>query len=78
MTILEMLQQGRVLDLIGMGIMFVLMGIVMSAIGGGKTAVVKEASLPLAEPKTVNLPAQMGFEVTAAITAAVNEFRKNK
>jgi oxaloacetate decarboxylase gamma subunit len=83
MTIAEMLEQSGVLTLLGMGIVFgfliilivtvSLMGKVMSALGlntdTGTPA--KTAGAPAAGNKAVS-----GAAVTAAISAAVNEYRK--
>jgi Na+-transporting methylmalonyl-CoA/oxaloacetate decarboxylase gamma subunit len=76
MTIMQMLQEGMVLNLIGMGVLFVLMGMMLSAIGGKKNSQPDVSSSSAAKQKTDNMPTQTGFEVTAAITAAVNEYRK--
>jgi len=65
-TIMQMSQNFMVINLIGMAALFVLMGILISAIGGGKTTAKEAVS------KSGNMS-----EVTAAITAAVNEYRKN-
>jgi len=73
MTIMEMIQQGMVSHLIIVGILFVLMGVMISKIDVAKTTTAKEVPADTAAvQKTSNMPA-----VTAAITAAVNEYRKN-
>ncbi|MCL2804550.1 MAG: sodium pump decarboxylase subunit gamma [Treponema sp.] len=68
MTLLEMIQQGKVFHLIGMGIIYILMGIMIYAIGSKKPAV-KEVFAPV--------ESKAGNAVTAAIAAAINEYRKN-
>jgi len=68
-----MIEQGDVLKLVIMGILFVLMGILISSIGKGKGAVkeTQPSASGQVSVKAGNMPA-----VTAAITAAVNEYRK--
>jgi oxaloacetate decarboxylase gamma subunit len=78
MTIVEMLEQSGVLTLLGMGIVVsflvilvicvTLMGKVIQALGGGKTA----AGPAAPSGGTVKTTA-----VAAAITAAVSEYRAN-
>ena len=75
MTITEMFQQGMIFHLIGMGILFILMVIMISAIGGWKNAQ-KEAGGASSLSKS-NKSTHSGLEVTAAITAAVREYKKN-
>ncbi|MCL2809665.1 MAG: OadG family protein [Treponema sp.] len=73
LTLMEMINQGSVLHLIGMGIIFALMIILISALGKGivkKFANENEAISPAA--------AKTGDGVIAAITAAVTEYRKTK
>ena len=72
MTIAEMFQQGMIFHLIGMGILFILMIIMISAIGGWKKAAPGGSVLSKSK-----VSAQSGLEVTAAITAAVKEYKKN-
>lgn len=75
MTIMEMFQQGMVSHLIIMGILFILMGIMISAIGGEISKMQKKAvndSTVNNSNVTEDMPA-----ITAAITAAINEYRKN-
>ena len=69
MTIAEMFQQGMIFHIIGMGILFIMMVIMISAIGGWKKKTAPSANL--------NKTAASGLEVTAAITAAVKEYKKN-
>ena len=75
MTLIQMVEHGMVWQLVAMGALFVLMGIMLSNIGNGVTA--KFAGEKENNPdsstaaKTGDLSA-----VTAAITAAVNEYRK--
>ena len=71
MTLFDMIQQGDVFHLIGMGVLFVLMVLMINAIGSGKSPA---KTVPQAQP--VQKSGNAG-EVTAAITAAVNEYRKN-
>jgi len=67
MTLMQMIQQGAVWHLVGMGAIFGLMVFLLNAIGGKLVA-------PKDQPqKSYDMPA-----VTAAISAAVNEYRKNK
>ena len=72
MTIAEMFQQGMIFHLIGMGILFIMMVIMISAIGGWKKAA--DSGSPLSKSQKTT---QSGLEVTAAITAAVKEYKKN-
>jgi len=71
---MEMFNQGSFLQLIGMVVIFVVMGILISKIGGGvpvKTATDKDVH------SGVSAAGKAGDGVIAAITAAVNEYRKN-
>jgi oxaloacetate decarboxylase gamma subunit len=80
MTIVEMLGQSSVLTLLGMGIVFsfliimvicvTMVGKVIHALGADKDVMIKPAPAG-----TVNAGNAAGA-VTAAITAAVNEYRK--
>jgi oxaloacetate decarboxylase gamma subunit len=73
MTIVEMLGQSGVLTLLGMGIVFgflVIMIISITVVGRIIQALGSVAAAP------VTGAAGNGAEVTAAITAAVNEYRK--
>jgi oxaloacetate decarboxylase gamma subunit len=81
MTIAEMLEQSGVLTLLGMGIVFGFLIIMIIAV-----TVVGKIIHGLGMDKDAGLPAPAGkaapaggnkAEVTAAITAAVNEYRKN-
>jgi len=74
MTVLDMIEQGAVLHLIGMGVLFIIMIIQLSAIGKGvmaKAAQERDIQPPAAVYKESNVA------VIAAISAAVNEYRKN-
>ena len=82
MTIFEMLGQSGVLTVLGMGIVFSFlvilvlcvsaMGRIIHALGGDKdVAAVTAASAPS------QTDAAQSAKLTAAITAAVNEYRKN-
>jgi len=68
MTIAEMFQFGMVFHLIGMAVLFALMGFVISAIGSGKPAAIGAAP---------DLSKNNKQAVIAAITAAVNQYKKN-
>jgi len=73
MTIMQMIQQGSVVNLLIMAAIFAVIGIMLSALASGIRARDAQAALPAAQPeqKTNNMPA-----VTAAITAAVKEFKR--
>ncbi|MCL2440683.1 MAG: sodium pump decarboxylase subunit gamma [Treponema sp.] len=73
MTILEMMEQGMVVQLIVVGILFVLMGLMINAIGKGRAAALKETG---SGSSSVNNKTIEGSAIIAAITAAVNEYRK--
>jgi len=70
MTLMEMLQQGMVFHLIGMGILFILIGIMINQVGN-KPVPKDQSASHQTEHKTGANPA-----VIAAITAAVKEYRK--
>jgi len=75
MTLMEMIQKGDVFNLIIMAVLFAAITIMIVVIGNGKAAAMKEAqaSAPaITEQKAGNMTA-----VTAAITAAVNTYKKN-
>jgi len=73
MTLMQMVEQGMYLHLAGMGILFILMIIMISNIGrAGKIAAEKDVQHDnSANQKSGNMSA-----ITAAISAAVNEYRK--
>jgi len=71
MTIMEMLQQGEVIRLIGMGIIFIFWIILLNAVGNKPVPKDTNSSHVQTEQKTGTNPA-----VIAAITAAVKEYRK--
>jgi oxaloacetate decarboxylase gamma subunit len=81
MTIFEMLEQSGVLTLLGMGIVFSflvilvicvsIMGKVVRALGGGKDSAAPASGTSAPAPSPAKTTA-----VAAAITAAVNEYRK--
>jgi len=73
MTLMNMIEQGMVWQLVGMGILFIVMGIMISAIGGGKAAEQKSVN---PDSSTAQKAVDMSA-VTAAISAAINEYRKN-
>ena len=75
MTLAEMFNQGMYLHLAFMAVIFVVMVFLINAIGGKKTAVDSTAAVSASisiDSKTGNMPA-----ITAAITAAVKEYKKN-
>jgi len=73
MTLLEMVEQGQVWQLVWMGVLFILMIIMISFIGKpGKTGAEKE----IQSDTSANQKSGNSLAVTAAITAAVNEYRK--
>jgi oxaloacetate decarboxylase gamma subunit len=84
MTIVEMLEQSGVLTLLGMGVVFSflvvliicisLAGKFIHALGVDKDVLPLAAAAPRASAGSSN--AGNGPAVTAAITAAVNEYRK--
>jgi len=76
MTIIEMINQGSIIDLAGMIIMFILMIFMISAIGRG--VMLRDSGDK--KKQVVSSPGRAGNsgEITAAITAAVSEYRKNK
>jgi oxaloacetate decarboxylase gamma subunit len=84
MTIVEMLEQSGVLTLLGMGVVFsflvvliiciTLAGKCIHALGADKDVVPLTAAAPRVSGGGSN--AGNGSAVTAAITAAVNEYRK--
>ena len=67
MTIMEMIEQGMIFQLVIVGILFILMGVMINAVGNAKSASIKNVTVGNADSGAV----------TAAITAAVNEYRKN-
>jgi len=76
MTIEVMLEQSGVLTLLGMGVVFgflIIMVIAITVAGKIIGKFVKEEGV-----KNTAAPAQKSGEVTAAISAAVNEYRKNQ
>ena len=81
MTIIEMLGQSGVLTLLGMGVVFgflVILVIIVSLAGkiiGGASCGGETLALVHSAPKAA--PASNEGQVTAAITAAISEYRKN-
>ena len=79
MTILDMLGQSGTLTLLGMGVVFgflIIMVIVISCVG----KIIKNMSLERELKPVVSAaprPAGNNDAVTAAISAAVNQYRKN-
>jgi oxaloacetate decarboxylase gamma subunit len=77
MTILEMLEQSTILTVLGMTVVFVFLAIMIICVNlTGKTihrlGLDKDVQPPAPPVRTGTPP-----EVTAAISAAVNEYRKN-
>jgi oxaloacetate decarboxylase gamma subunit len=83
MTIMEMLGQSGVLTILGMGVVFsflIIMIITISGVGKIITALKLNNALMtqvLAAPPASTV-SENAVSVTAAISAAVNEYRKNK
>ncbi|MDR2185796.1 MAG: OadG family protein [Treponema sp.] len=79
MTIIEMLEQSTILTVLGMTVVFVFLWIMIICVN-----LVSKAIRKLGLDKDVQQPpspaAQTGTppQVTAAISAAVNEYRKNE
>jgi len=75
-TIQEMLNQSDIFNLVIMGVIFVLMIVMLIRLGKGVEA--KFANEKPAPPRVVSATAasSQNEAVTAAITAAVNEYRK--
>ena len=71
-TLIQMFQQGMIFHLIAMLLLFVLMVIMINRIGSGKAAVKDAQPETLQVQKTGNMSA-----ITAAITAAVAQYKKN-
>ena len=71
MTVMEMLNQGSVYNLIGMGIILILVIIMIHNIGKGVEARFAEKETPHAV-----VSARSADGTIAAITAAVKEYRK--
>jgi len=72
MTLIEMVREQDFLGLIIMGILFVIMGIMINKIDIIKPAGQKDTHSEGTAAKTTDMSS-----VTAAISAAVNEYRKN-
>ena len=84
MTILDMLEQSGVLTLLGMGVVFGFLVIVVICVSAmGKVVHALGADKDVGAPQTAVSPssqaggAAKNTGVIAAITAAVNEYRKN-
>ena len=81
-SIIEMIQNPQgimVFHLLGMGVLFILMGIMISRIGSGKSfrRDTQSDNASTIDQKSGKTQLQTEFEITAAITAAVNEYKKN-
>jgi len=82
MTIIEMLQQSGILAILGMGIVFLFLIIMVLVINlFGKIINSRISDKDDIFPVKANIPAPSGTvnkpEITAAISAAVSEYRKN-
>jgi oxaloacetate decarboxylase gamma subunit len=81
MTIVEMLEQSGVLTLLGMGVVFgflVILIVCISLVGKliHAMGLDRDAGAPANAGVLPSGPANKAGDVTAAITAAVNEYRK--
>ena len=79
MTISDMLEQSGILTILGMGVVFgflIIMVVVISCVGKIIKNMELEKDLKPAV-STVSRPAGNNDAVTAAISAAVNQYRKN-
>jgi len=74
MTIMEMLQQGNVQNLLIMGGLFILMIVMLLRIGSGVAAKYQEKET--AAPDSVIQKKKDDTEVTAAIGAAIKKYRQ--
>jgi len=73
MTLLEMVNQGSILNIIGMIIIFILMILMISKIGNG---VFLKFDAEKKNQPVVSSVVKAGDGVTAAIIAAIHEYRK--
>ena len=73
MTILEMVNQGSILNIIGMVIIFILMIAMISKIGKGVSL---KFDTEKSKKTVVSAAGNVGDGVTAAIIAAIHEYRK--
>ncbi|MDR2136135.1 MAG: OadG family protein [Treponema sp.] len=79
MTILEMLQQSAILTVLGMAIVFLFLWVIIVCVNVvGKLIRTAGLDKDIQQPKTGTPKAAPGVtpEVTAAISAAVTEYRK--
>jgi len=79
MTILKMLEQSGILTLLGMGVVFGFLIIMVIVISVAGKFIKEKAALPGQSNGTkpgFSAAASDGGQVTAAISAAVNEYRK--
>jgi len=77
MTIFDMLEQSGALTLLGMGVVFSFLIIMIFAITGMGKIVGKFAREKEGSPAVSSIQKTGNDAVTAVITAAVNEYRKN-
>jgi len=81
MTLIEMIEQGRILSLLGMAALFAAMIMLLSLLGNGVAKLNKPAgntaSVPASSVPAASSSDKTAEAVTAAICAAVNEYRKN-
>ncbi|MDR2094621.1 MAG: OadG family protein [Treponema sp.] len=81
MTIMEMLEQSAILTVLGMAVVFVFLWIMIVCINVTGRAIHRMGLDKDVQPPPAHPPAsQAGTppQVTAAISAAVNEYRKNE
>jgi oxaloacetate decarboxylase gamma subunit len=81
MTILEMLEQSAILTVLGMAVVFVFLWIMIVCVNLAGKAIHKLGLDKDIQQPPASLPAQRtgtSPQVTAAISAAVNEYRKNE
>ena len=75
MNLMQMIQNGDIMNLVIMTGLFVMIGIMISAVGKGIAARDAQAAASASQPEQ---RAGNNSAVTAAISAAVNTYRKNK
>ena len=78
MTIMEMLQQSAVLTLLGMGVVFLFLWIMTICMDlAGKIISSIDSKKNAAQPEANNEGGKVPPKVTAAITAAINQYQKD-
>ena len=79
MTIIEMLGQSGILTLLGMGVVFTFLVIMVVMISQmGRIIAKKEMKTAPASDSSTASQADTDNSITAAITAAITEYRKSK